>query len=399
MKVDALILGGGAAGLWLLDELVRSGFHVVLIENSALGTGQTIATQGIVHGGLKYAITGTQDASVTAIRKMPELWRDCIAGRRLPDLGETRVRSDYCWMWRTASLKSTLGMVGARAGLRSMVEKVAARDRPAALQECPGDVFRLSEQVIDPESFLHALAARHQQRLLRADDDAVEFVTTAPGVVHVVRLTDARRGDHLDLRAKHVILTAGAGNAKLRERVGLGEGVMQRRPLHMVLLRGNLPELYGHCIDGAHTRITATSAVDSCGRRVWQIGGQVAEDGVAMDAPTLIKHTHAELIAVLPGVDLSGVEWSTYRVDRAEIETPRGARPAGPVAKLEGNVITAWPTKLALCPHLAMLVRDLLPRSMTHDPTDLRTLERWARPAIATLPWETERQWVTLQNR
>ncbi len=396
MKVDAIIFGGGAAGLWLLDELVRGGFHVVLVERDALGAGQTITTQGIVHGGMKYAITGGQDAAAGAIREMPKLWRDCIEGRRRPDLVGTRVRSDYCWMWRTRSLKSTLGMVGARAGLHSSVLKVPKADRPDVLAQCPGDVFRLDEQAIDAESFLSVLSERHAKRLVLAGDDAVEFVTSGPGNVDSVRLIGA---EGVEISTGHVVFTAGAGNAALRERVGLGGEVMQRRPLHMVLLRGVLPKLFGHCIDGARTRVTATSAVDSRGRRVWQLGGQLAEDGVHMSADDLIRHAHGELKAVLPGVDLSAVEWSSYRVDRAEVTTQGGARPAGPVAKQDGNVITAWPTKLALCPPLAMLIKDLLGQPMSGDASDLRELERWRRPTVATLPWETERQWVTLDER
>ena len=49
------------------------------------------------------------------------------------------------------------------------------------------------------------------------------------------------------------MLTAGNGNAGLRRQMRLDEGVMQRRPLHMVLLRGDLPVLNGHCVDGRIT--------------------------------------------------------------------------------------------------------------------------------------------------
>ena len=58
MRLDALIFGGGAAGLWLLDRLSRDGHHVVLLEARSLGMGQTVASQGIIHGGLKYTLSG-----------------------------------------------------------------------------------------------------------------------------------------------------------------------------------------------------------------------------------------------------------------------------------------------------------------------------------------------------
>ncbi len=63
---------------------------------------------------------------------------------------------------------------------------------------------------------------------------------------------------------------------------------MQTRPLHMVLVRGELPHLNGHCVDGRTTRVTITSDTErsetsAAGRTVWQVGGQIAEIGVALD--------------------------------------------------------------------------------------------------------------------
>ena len=57
-KIDIAILGGGIAGLWLLNLLVSRGYSVVLLEKEALGAGQTIASQGMIHGGVKYALQG-----------------------------------------------------------------------------------------------------------------------------------------------------------------------------------------------------------------------------------------------------------------------------------------------------------------------------------------------------
>jgi len=60
IELDAVIFGGGAAGLWILDELRRAGLAILLLEGGrrGLGSGQTIASQGIIHGGLKYTLAG-----------------------------------------------------------------------------------------------------------------------------------------------------------------------------------------------------------------------------------------------------------------------------------------------------------------------------------------------------
>ncbi len=397
LNVDVLIFGGGGAGLWLLDELHRRRHSVLLLESASLGTDQTAASQGIIHGGIKYTLAGALTESAEALREMPALWRECLEGNRQPDLRDTQVLTDHCHLWRTAALKSRLGLVGARTGLRSTTNRVAAADRPAELAACPGNVFRVDEQVIDSVGCLRSIARRHAPRLGKFDfPKGADFQLSGAGRVHAVHLTHPGGHDPMEVRPARVVLTAGAGNAALRERLGLSTDLMQRRPLRMVMVRGKLPLLFGHCVDGAKTRVTITSATDPAGRVVWQVGGQVAEDGVKMDETELIRHARAELRQVIPGIDLSALEWSTYAVDRVEGKTSTGARPAGPQVYADGNVITAWPTKLALVPQLAKLIADRL--GPPSDPTQPGAAlpADWPRPAVALPPWEQDRSWHLL---
>ena len=392
VRVDVAIFGGGVAGLWLLDELRRSGYSAVLLESRELGSGQTVASQGIIHGGLKYTLTGLATSAARSIREMPHIWRECLAGQREPDLSAVRLRSEHCVLWRTSDLRSRAGMIGARVGLRVRPTRLEREAWPAALAGCPGDVFRLDEQVIDPCSLLDTLLERNRERILAFDDSVtLENKSTNDAAEGVIL---KRRGDRGVTRVlpRAVVLCAGAGNASLRERLGLSESLMQRRPLHMVMLRGELPELNGHCADGARTRVTITTATDSAGRIVWQVGGQVAEDGVAMERGPLLAHAKSELRAVLPQVDLDRAEWSTYRVERAEASTSSGRRPDDVFVRREENVITAWPSKLALAPRLSEAVRALL------DPPaagacDSGKLCGWPTPRVADPPWETEQAW------
>lgn len=395
MRIDTLIFGGGGAGLWLLDELHRAGHSVLLLESGRLGQGQTISSQGIIHGGLKYTLSGLLNDSAKAISGMPELWRECLSGRREPDLSETPVLTDHCHMWRTTSLSSKLAMVGARKGLHATAEKVSAPDRPRALASCPGQVYRVNEQVIDPSGFIRNLSSRHGERIMRIDDpDGVTFQTTGAGWVKSVSLAHPETERIVELQPRFVVLAAGAGNASLRDRVGLARTAMQRRPLHMVMVRGDLPMLFGHCVDGAKTRVTITTAQDSQRRMVWHVGGQLAEDGVEMDDVDLIQRASKELRKVLPDQNFAGAVWATYRIDRAEAKSATGLRPSGPAVRREGNVITAWPTKLALVPELAKLVMELVGSPSVGGSIDMQTVADWPRPDIAPPPWETDRTWV-----
>lgn len=403
-NTDVVIFGGGVAGLWALDELSRAGYLAVLVESRSLGAGQTVAAQGIIHGGLKYSLQGVLTGSAAEIREMPHLWQSCLAGTARPDLSGVHVRSPFCYLWRTDSMRSRLGMVGARIGLRVAPQLIEHEALPPALQQCPGSVARLDEPVIDPVSLVAELASRHRSRLLQVDtEQPPAFELNGTGDVRSILLTAPGGTETVRILPRLVVLTAGAGNAALREQLRLPGQKTQSRPLHMVLVRGELPDLNGHCVDGARTRATITADVDHAGRRVWQVGGQLAEDGVRMSPEELISHARHELADVLPGCSFDQTEWTTYRVDRAEQATRGGLRPETPGLLLERNVLTCFPTKLALAPRLAAMItesaglhsamqatRPLTPSATSDSPVPAS----WPVPEVALPPWELPLEWL-----
>ena len=91
MRLDAVIFGGGAAGLWLLDRLSRDGHHVVLHESRGLGAGDTVGSQAILHVGRTSITSGLANRAVRPLRELPTLWRDALLGRIAPNLTRTRL--------------------------------------------------------------------------------------------------------------------------------------------------------------------------------------------------------------------------------------------------------------------------------------------------------------------
>jgi len=384
-SLDVLIVGGGGAGLWLLDELRRAGYHVLLVETNGLGHGQTIGCQGIIHGGLKYALSGVLNASADAIKDMPLIWRDCLAGTREPDLRATRLRAPCCALWQTDRFASKIGMLGAKLSLRVTPRPMPDAERPIALRECGGETLWMDEQVIDPSSFLQTLADRNRNHLVHIR--TLECVFSHHGLVDSVRVTSPDGMRMATLRPRQIVLAAGEGNEALREGCGLSASAMQRRPVQMIAAKGQLPALNGHCVDGAKTRVTITSQPCADGQTVWQIGGKISEDGVDMPPEQLMALARRELALVLPGFSLPEMAMMTYRVNKAEGTTPDGSRPEDVVIPKEGNVITAWPTKLAFAPRLAERVIALLHSPSVSSPTPV-ALEDWPRPEVARFPWE-----------
>lgn len=389
VELDVLIFGGGVAGLWLLDELRRTGYSALLAEAHALGSFQTIASQGIIHGGLKYMFDGNLTPSAAVISEMPALWRSCIAGDGEPNLTGTTVLSDCCYIWGTGSFKSRIFLTGSAMALRTRPMPVEPPDYPDSIRNVPGKVLRVGEQVIDPTSLVQVLARRNAGHILHTDPQQ-------PPQFHRLgdRITDATLAPHpltqipqLQVRPRTLVLTAGRANATLRTHAGLSAGSMQLRPLHMAMVRGRLPRLFGHCIGYPRPRITVTTNLDVQGRTIWQIGGQIAEDGVNMDEPTFRAHARKELLACIPNLDLREAEFSSYRVDRAEAATATGQKPDDVHVIQDGNLLTSFPTKLALAPRLARRILQYLPQPQSTTPHP--GFPDVSLPPVALPPWET----------
>lgn len=394
-KLDIVIFGGGAAGLWLLGDLRRRGFSAGLLEAGLLGQGQTLASQGIIHGGLKYTLQGAFSDSAKAIRDMPTRWSRCLAGEDQPNLSKCKLRAEHCYLWRTGSIRSWMTLTLAKQKLTISPVALDREHWPDVLAKCP-QVLRLDEQVIDPESFVENLAASHWPWLLKINSESgVEFeFDRKTSHVSAICLADPTGEGSIRLCPQGIVLAAGSGNDALRQQIGLTTNVMQRRPLHMIMVRGQLPVLNGHCVEGAKTRVSITTGHDKkTNNTVWQVGGQVAEDGVTMDRCELIAYARSELEASIPAMNLAGARWSTYRVDRAEALSG-GHRPDDAQIIQEGNIITVWPTKLSLVPRLAEMVQSKLAGLIPTVSQFETAMSNWARPRIAPLPWEGETEWI-----
>ena len=397
LQLDALIFGGGITGLWLLDALHRSGHRAILLEAGNLGEGQTIWSQGIIHGGLKYALKGRPSRASRMIRDMPMRWRHCLAGESTPDLSSSTMRGEYCCLWSLPGFRSRIGLLGARFGLRVRPRPMPQSERPTPLRNWGGPVSRIDEQVLEPHSVLAMLADQHRPRCLQIDTrSGLEFLHDAPGDVTTVRLLNPETSAPLDLAPRRVIFAAGGGNAQLRRDCGLSEHAMQLRPLHMVMARGGLPRLNGHCIRGTAPWLTITSTLDCADRIVWQIGGQLAEDCVDMSGEETIARARRDLKQAMPDLDLSATDFSTYRADRAEASNA-ARRPDGPVSIAEGNTLTLWPTKLALVPMLSDRVMERMTEPAGFDFDD-ELLQDWPRPTVALPPWERDVAWTDVHS-
>ncbi len=391
---DVILFGGGIAGLWLLGRLRKAGYAALLLESRALGGVQTSASQGIVHGGTKYALTGKLTGSSDAITAMPGIWRACLRGDGELDLSRVPLLSDHQHLWSTGRLASEMAGFFASRAMRSRVAALGPEQRPAILRHArfSGHVYRLDEPVLDVAALVAELVRRYGDACLQVDpEQGLQF---REGTPPLLELRDARAGT-LRLRARHLVLAAGAGNERLLTTLGRAKPAMQRRPLHMLMLRGKLPELYAHCLGaGATPRITVTTHPGPAGERIWYLGGQIAENGVERSGPEQIAAGRRELAQLLPWLDLGRLSWAGFRVERAEPRQAGGRRPDRPFLETQDCVSVVWPTKLAFAPALAAELLQQLERTVIAPGgvADAPSIQ-WPRPPLAPLPWETVPEW------
>ncbi|NOY62226.1 MAG: FAD-dependent oxidoreductase, partial [Gammaproteobacteria bacterium] len=358
VHVDTVIFGGGIAGLWLLARLRQQGYNAVLLEPQQLGSGQTRYAQGIIHGGTKYALSGSASASAQAIANMPAVWDACLRGVGEVDLSAAQRVADHQYLWSRQNLSSRLSGFFASHLMRSRMQAVARSDYPPLFQtpQFKGTLYRLDEPIIDTLSVIDALAAPHRARIWKISwPDGVKLACTPSPTVELTRDS----GEPLKLQAQRLIFAAGAGNATLLSALGRSTPAMQIRPLQMVVVNSAaLPaKLFAHCLgSGATPRITITSHPCRDGSTVWYLGGQLAEEGARQNANQLIQHAKrelAELLPQLPAQTWRDARWATLPIDRAEPRQPDGKRPSTVFADDSDGIITIWPTKLALAPLLA----------------------------------------------
>lgn len=389
LKTDALILGGGIAGLWLLNRLRNAGYSAWLLEQDSLGFGQSIASQGIIHSGLKYVHDGTLNRATTSIADMPHLWRRCLDGDGDVDLKGTRILSDHYYMLPRNSLRARiLSFLGSKA-LASKTDRLPAGQFPAFFRNnVHRPLYRIADFVIDVPSLLTTLADRHPGNIFKIDWREARLETSAGGSVTGIQFDSGHR-----IEAGLYISCCGGGTEALLGNTGFGIAPMQRRPLQQVMVRHRVTDpVFVHCVSSSidlTPELTITTHSNKAGEPVWYLGGRLAEDGAGMNPDALIDTARRKLAELFPWCDFTTAAWGTLAIDRAEAKQPDGRRPEDASLVTSHNLAVCWPTKLTLAPSLANRVLAHLQARIPTPAADSSAPPAFlSRPTVAATPWE-----------
>lgn len=367
---DIIIFGGGIAGLFIANRLAAAGYDLILIEKDALGGKQTLASQGMIHGGQKYALRGKATHHARFSASMVKRWDACFAGTGDIDLSGVRILNASQTLFPAGGFIAKIATVMAALAVSGQTRKIA-----------PSPVYEMREKVLETKSLAAALIKNLKGRIFKGD-----ITRLSPDGEAVV--------SGLALRAQVIIFTAGAGNETALHLLRNPEKTAQRRPLRQIMVKPLPYALYGHGLSGkARPRVTVTSHSVGAGEYAWYLGGNVAEKGASMPEPEALAFAKKEMTEIFPHIDWKNKEWASLLIDRAEPLDSAGHLPPGPCLHQHGKVLVAWPVKMTFTPALSDKVLDWLHRNGIIPLVQESGAGRKAPPAlpeaeIGIYPWE-----------
>ena len=346
LKVDAVIVGAGIAGLWTANILHQRDLKIAICERGPIGGAQTMVSQGIIHSGFKYALSGLPSRAYEALPNMSSRWRDCLSGDGEIDLTKVGVNSESYYLWSHTSLSSALPTFLASKVLRGRVEQIMTSDFPAPFKGQSGTLYRLDDFVLDIGTIVSQLKGQVRDRIVKTEIKPDHFI------MHNGRVCGVENED-ISLESDHFVFAAGSGNGPLARAVG-ADIKMQLRPLKQVLVRPSQDEpnpepIFAHCI----TRMRAEPDLTITTHPTHHyIGGALASSGADRGDGQQIVAAKKMLSKMLPWIDWSKRKFETLTIDRAEPSQRGWKRPDNAFVGIHNNVLVIWPTKLTLAPEL-----------------------------------------------
>ena len=163
-----------------------------------------MASQGIIHGGTKYALTGKLTGSSEAVRAMPGRWKQHLAGELSPDLSSVIVNTPTQFMWDAGGVSSRVSSFFASKVMSSRVQRVADNELPAMAALPAIEDLSLSTNAVNLD--------RQAQALWQAGVSRINVSLDSLKPARFAAIT----GGHLDKVLKGLMAAKAAGFAPIK---------------------------------------------------------------------------------------------------------------------------------------------------------------------------------------
>jgi glycine/D-amino acid oxidase-like deaminating enzyme len=419
VDVDVLLIGGGAQGLWLLNDLSKRQYRTVLLERAELGGGQTCHSHGLIHRGHYY-----DDIDMMIIlNTAAQFWEAFVDERGISKLNPSRALAGFgpgtaverhTYFWNTAGLRFD----------------PCPQEPDVLVDGKVKHLFETEEFSLDPSEVIAGLARDVDHATYKLDDseDALGFVHDGNTIERVqARLS----GQDVEFAPRYVVLCAGVGNRGLLAKLGRDTNPGQDTPVqaarknHMMVLRGDhLPMMTAvFPIRGGLQGVFLCPRTDATtGQPVWLASDHnslpfpmTADGGSDVDSKPSedwVKRMLISLRATAPGVfaerDRDDLELAVYTGPTSERNFGVGQHMTDLFIDPLGfeNALTIWPTKLTMTPFASNVttrfIRPKVPdasgewprvdREVTAPPPAVAP-EMWCREQLDT-PHATKTPWL-----
>lgn len=354
---DIVIFGAGIAGLWSFNHLKSIGYDVLLLEKESIGCGQTIASQGIIHSGLKFSLAGKVNSLAKSISAMPQIWKDALEGNGDVDLSAANISAQSQQLLIPSGFMGGLTKLVTKKALGSSVHEIPRDEWSDDIKSSgfKGSVVFMGEPVLDIPSVIRALAEPYKS--------SIKQITLEQAASPFKFLKEN------NINAKRVIFTGAASNHDIAKTCAQDDGLAtQKRPLMQGMMKNAPFPLYAHLVgktDKPVASITTHEMNDAT--LVWYLGGGVAERAKDTNPDDVYNDIIKAFQSYLPAIDLSNIEWSVLPIDRIEGKSKTDSwMPDTPTIHNTEAALYCWPTKLTFAPMLSnMILKNLKNSNIT----------------------------------
>lgn len=239
---DLLVIGGGITGAGILREAARKGLRAALMEQRDFAWGTSSRSSKMVHGGLRYLMTGDWKLTRDSVRQRDKLVRE--AAGLVDPLGFLfcQYRGRTPGRWSLGALLAVYDLLGGRWNHRYYPAHefvmLAPRIRTVGLKggdqywDAVTDDARLVMRVIQEARKDGALALNYVT--------VRELMMQGQQVCGVV-VEDTMTGESAEISARVVVNATGPWADRLRAGVGGGRDIRPLRGSHLVFPFWRLP--------------------------------------------------------------------------------------------------------------------------------------------------------------
>ena len=242
LKWDMLVIGGGITGAGILREAVRRGLAVALIEQRDFAWGTSSRSSKMVHGGLRYLMTGNVKLTRDSVRERERLLRD--APGLVDPLGFlfSNYKGHFPGYWSFTALLTVYDILAWRWNHRFYPAYEYTLLAPRiAVNGLKGGAQCFDAVTDDARLVLRVIREAQQEGALAINYVVADQLIKQGGQVCGVAVRDAISGETAEVHAKAVVNATGAWTDQLRKQVAGGQDIRPLRGSHLVFPFWRIP--------------------------------------------------------------------------------------------------------------------------------------------------------------